>query len=288
MVKKDISLESSQTTSNKQLNLNLLPRILFWGVLFLNFSNAFSSTTIRQWVEEHNIAVKLARMDLGIAKIEEQSTDHFLDLQVSLSAYRENSHEAQNSSLENPSIRQITDGLSMGLIKEFSFGGKLEASVQSLILNSDSLNVLAPEWSQSAAQVKFKYPLWGGSSLASRQLEKLKAGPKTHRYEVKLQKTIEDKYLKSMEIYFDLYALTNELEQREKNIQLYENLFDYHERMLKLGQTSLVKKYEVEAALEEQRAVYLKKTGKLKNLIAEFEQLTQQENLSASFFQTGQ
>ena len=56
--------------------------------------------------------------------------------------------------------------------------------------------------------------------------------------------------------------------------------------MLKLGQTSLVKKYEVEAALEEQRAVYLKKTGKLKNLIAEFEQLTQQENLSASFFQT--
>ena len=35
-----------------------------------------------------------------------------------------------------------------------------------------------------------------------------------------------------MEIYFDLYALTNELEQRKKNIQLYENLFDYHERML--------------------------------------------------------
>ena len=55
-----------------------------------------------------------------------------------------------------------------------------------------------------------------GEKLASRQLEKLKAGPETHRYEVKLQKTIEDKYLKSMEVYFDLYALTNELEMRKE------------------------------------------------------------------------
>ena len=109
---KDISLESNRTTSNKQLNLDLLPK--FYSGEYFNFSNAFSSTTIRQWVEEHNIAVKLARMDLGIAKIEEQSTDHFLDLQISLSAYRENSHEAQNSSLENPSIRQITDAYQWG------------------------------------------------------------------------------------------------------------------------------------------------------------------------------
>ena len=104
-------------------------------------------------------------MDLDIAKIEEQSTDHFLDLQVSLSAYRENSHEAQNSSLGKSLHSSNNRWLSMGLIKEFSFGGKLEASVQSLILNSDSLNVLAPEWSQSAAQVKFKYPLWEGIHL---------------------------------------------------------------------------------------------------------------------------
>ena len=60
----------------------------------------------------------------------------------------------------------------MGLIKEFSFGGKLEASVQSLILNSDSLNVLAPEWSQVLP--KLNSNIMGGSTLASRQLEKLK------------------------------------------------------------------------------------------------------------------
>ena len=109
-------------------------------------------------VKKFNSNIKLAMLDLELARNEVRASEYPLDIQISLSHYKKKVTERKNSSLENSVVTETSEGQSFARLK-FFYGTEIELSAQTMNISSDSLNVIAPIRNQSAILLKFNQPL---------------------------------------------------------------------------------------------------------------------------------
>lgn len=245
------------------------PLILFVILIFhpkIWASELVSLDKVIELVRANNAETKLAQLDLEIAKKEQRASLHPLDTQLSLSYFKEHSRDPQNSKLEKSTVTESTNGFSLGIEKTFITATKLEASLQSLQIKSDSLNAVGEDRNQTAALFNIKQPLLSKRVRESLVKESVLAPIKIRRYEAKLHQTLNEEVKESLDIYYDLYAIFNELKVRKNNILIYEKLYEYHKKAHKVGLKDKIKPMEVLSLLEKEKSLLLNKENKWSSL----------------------
>ena len=202
-------------------------------------------------------------LDLELARNEVRASEYPLDIQISLSHYKEKKTERKNSSLENSVVTETSEGQSFGLAKKFFYGTEIELSAQTMNISSDSLNVIAPIRNQSAILLKFNQPLLRERSVNGRLSEHVKSKLKLERYENKLKEVINREIKKTLDLYFDIYQIQNEMSVTQSNVEIYSRLYEYYVKASKVGRKNKIKKYEALSLLKKEEALLEKKYTEL-------------------------
>jgi outer membrane protein TolC len=215
-------------------------------------------------VKKNNIKVELARLDLEIAKKEEDAANYPLDINLALAAYYEKETQHPNYISDLTKTTTKTQGKSLGLTKTFSYGTHLDVSFQSLRVKTNSLIAISDDRTQSALQLNIKQPLLKGFSKPYNISEALKAPHKINRYKKKLTQTLNEEINESLKLYWQSFGEHQKIKLRDNLIKYYQELYTYTGKAYKKGKKSRVDFFDAKAKLSRQKA--LKKKEQIENL----------------------
>jgi len=265
----------SQNFNNKQVKIKIVSikkgdvfsLLILVFILNIQIGNAFASEVVDELafnkipklILGNNAKLKLSIIDYRISKQEQIAALFPLDPQLALSIFNETKNEKQNSSLENDTVEESVFGTSVGVTKKYKYGTELDISAQSLNNKSNSLNVIADSWNQTAAQILIKQPLLKNRAVESNLSEFLLAPIKTKRYFQKLLSTFEREVNKGEIAFYDVYVLNQKITLAIGNIKSFKSLYSYYRLGKKLGNKGLVKNAEVLVLLLREQA-FLEKT----------------------------
>lgn len=216
---------------------------------------------------KNSLSVQLALMDVSLAKAEQSASLYPLDTQIALAHSFESDNQPQNSTLENSSIREKTTSTSIGLNKMFSYGTKVDLSLQSIDIETDSINTVFLKRNQLAALVKIEQPILSGRSIKENLTESIQSPFKVKRYQHKFIQTYSNELKECYDLYWDIFLAKNEIRIRNKNINIYKNLKGYYKQAKDIGNKGNLKYIEVSSLLEKEKALVLLKKNNKNSLI---------------------
>jgi outer membrane protein TolC len=214
-------------------------------------------------VSNNNTKVKLARLDLELARAEKGASQKDEDWNVGLATFFENDEMNNNSSLDLTKVTEKTLGFSIGVTKELSYGTKVDLSYQSLRITSDSLNAISPKRHQGASKISITQPLLKGNSPFVNNDKKMKAPFKIKRYENRLANVIEKEVLKTINIGIDILEKKEELKIKEQSLSYYINLEKYNQKSLKNGNKSKADYLDAKAKLLREKSLIRQNKSKI-------------------------
>ncbi|MBF0298200.1 MAG: TolC family protein [Oligoflexia bacterium] len=211
------------------------------------------------------IDYQLAINDVDASKGDNSNKSN-IDPSLSLAIFSKLDTLNSNSILDNVITHEKTQGLSLGISKEFSYGPSMEFSVQGMHIASDSKNAFAEERYQDAALLKTTIPLLKNWGYKVKMNQYLIADTKVLRYKEKLKNIIQDKITEGLNIYYDLIQAHKELEILNNTIKYYLHLQESITSKYQVGKENNVNLLDINARVAKEQSNIIQLENKIYNL----------------------